>query len=113
MYAPTGLQVQPFNTAFQLVAAARARADRRPPGRLLLIPDLLGYWLTGEQVAEVTNASTTGLLDGASRNWAKGLAVRLGIDPSLLPPLCEPGTVIGPLREDVRAQTRSRLPRCR
>ncbi len=102
LYARTGLQVQPFNTVFQLVAAqgsARLAAARR----MLLVPDLLGAWLTGEQVAEVTNASTTGLLDATTRTWAVDLAARVGVDAGLLAPLREPGTLLGPVRASVVA----------
>jgi rhamnulokinase len=63
--------------------------------RVLLIPDLIAYWLTGEQGAELTNASTTQLLDIRTRTWAIGLMRRAGIDPGLFPPLREPGTRIG------------------
>jgi rhamnulokinase len=91
LYARTGLQVQPFNTVFQLMAEQRL-ADARG---LLLIPDLLGYWLTGVRAAEVTNASTTGLLDATTRTWAWDLVERLGIDPGLLPPLRDPGELLG------------------
>ncbi|MBX9243697.1 rhamnulokinase, partial [Actinotalea ferrariae] len=100
LYATAGLQVQPFNTVFQLVAAAGS-AQLTAARRLLLIPDLLASWLTGEEGAEVTNASTTGLLDARTRRWATGLAERLGIDASLLAPLREPGTVIGTVRDAV------------
>lgn len=101
LYAITGLQVQPFNTLFQLLAdrdlAAAALADR-----LLLMPDLLGCWLTGREVAEVTNASTTGLLDVEDRRWSQPLLEtvrrRCGVDLArLLPDLVEPGTVLGPI----------------
>lgn len=101
LYAATGLQVQPFNTVFQLVAAT-GTAQLAAAHRLLLVPDLLAYWLTGAQGAEVTNASTTGLL--TERRWATDLAERLGIDPALLPPLREPGTVIGQVRDEVLAE---------
>ena len=90
LYARTGLQVQPFNTVFQL--ATERLEDARG---LLLVPDLLGYWLTGERVAEVTNASTTGLLDATTRTWATDLAQRLGIDPGLLPELRDAGELLG------------------
>ena len=61
LYATTGLQQLPFNTIYQLVAA---RGPARPGGTtMLLIPDLLAYWLTGEVGAERTNASTTQLYD--------------------------------------------------
>jgi sugar (pentulose or hexulose) kinase len=90
LYATTGLQFLPFNTIHQLAAEPRLGLAHR----LLLIPDLLAYWLTGEQGAEVTNASTTQLLDVRTRTWADGLIEKVA-DPALLPPLREPGTVIG------------------
>ncbi|SDB81686.1 rhamnulokinase [Raineyella antarctica] len=104
LYAINGLQVQQFNTIFQLLAdrdaflhhpAAASLADR-----LLLVPDLLGYWLTGREVAEITNASTTGLLDVGTRRWSTTLLDlvrdRCGLDlAGLLPELVEPGTVLG------------------
>ena len=58
------------------------------------MPDLLGAWLTGVAVAEVTNASTTGLLDATTRTWAVDLAERLGIDAGLLPPLRDAGQLL-------------------
>ncbi|MGI5131379.1 rhamnulokinase [Pseudonocardia sp. CA-107938] len=94
LYATNGLQVLPFNTIYQLVAAAGTPALEAATD-LLLIPDLLGYWLTGVRAAEVTNASTTGLLDPVARRWDSGLMAKAGIDPGLFAPLCEPGTVLG------------------
>lgn len=102
LYARTGLQVQPFNTVFQLVAA-QGTAALAAARQALLVPDLLGAWLTGEAVAEVTNASTTGLLDATTRTWTLDVAERLGIDTGLLPPLRDPGVLLGHVRDDVRA----------
>ncbi|GAA4427760.1 rhamnulokinase family protein [Georgenia halophila] len=104
LYARTGLQVQPFNTIFQLVSAAGS-VQLGAARRLLLVPDLLGHWLTGAEVAEVTNASTTGLLDVAARTWATdvtdGLRESFGVDAGpLLPPLVEPGTVVGTIDKE-------------
>ncbi len=100
MYSRCGLQVMPFNTVFQLVAGAGQ------PGwgiteQVLLLPDLIGHWFTGVGVAEVTIASTTGLLDVATRRWsAETLAdvSRLYGLPleRVLPALVEPGTVGAP-----------------
>jgi sugar (pentulose or hexulose) kinase len=91
LYATTGLQFLPFNTIHQLAAEPRlALGDT-----LLLIPDLLTYWLTGERGAEVTNASTTQLLDVRTRTWSTSLMADTGITPGLLPALREPGTVVG------------------
>ncbi|HEY9377101.1 MAG TPA: FGGY-family carbohydrate kinase, partial [Jiangellaceae bacterium] len=68
---------------------------------LLLIPDLLAYWLTGHTGAEATNASTTQLYDVRRRTWAKDLAERLGLPTYTLPPLRKPGEVIGTVLPDV------------
>lgn len=101
LYVRNGLQFQPFNTVFQLVAD-RDRA-RTPLARtMLMLPDLLGYWLTGEKVCEVTNASTTGLIDPSTRTWAPDLVDllhrRFGVEvPALLPRLVEPGRVVAPI----------------
>lgn len=100
LYGLVGLQVQPFNTVFQLVAESPARLARAEA--LLLIPDLLGYWLTGRRVSEVTNASTTGMLDPAGRTWRaevlEVLRTSFGKDVrALLPDLVEPGHVVGPV----------------
>jgi rhamnulokinase len=96
LYAVTGIQDLPINTIYQLIAAA-GTPSLAAARTLLLIPDLLGYWLTGAAGAEVTNASTTGLLDVSSRQWATGVMERTGIPPGLFPPLRQPGDVIGPI----------------
>ncbi|MFI6295280.1 rhamnulokinase family protein [Nonomuraea sp. NPDC050790] len=90
LYQATGIQPHPINTIFQLLADDLADA-----ATMLLIPDLIAYWLTGEIGAEVTNASTTGLLDIHSRTWSHHLAAKAGIPTHLLPPIRHPGTVIG------------------
>ena len=99
VYATAGLQVMAFNTIFQLVAG---RGDARWPevSEILLTPDLMSYWLCGRQVAEMTIASTTGLLDVATRTWSEDtcahLAENYGLPvPRVLPELVEPGTVLG------------------
>ena len=104
LYRVNGLQHLPFNTVFQL-AAARGSAALGAARTLLLVPDLLTYWLTGATGAEATNASTTGLLDARTGTWAADLAVRFGVDPSLLPPLREPGAPAGTLLPHVAAAT--------
>ena len=96
LYALTGLQKLPFNTLYQLVAAAGTPV-MEAARRLLLIPDLLAYWLTGEVGAEYTNASTTELIDLSTRDWARTLMAEVGIQASLFPPVRTPGSVIGPV----------------
>ncbi|CAL9656157.1 rhamnulokinase [Streptomyces griseomycini] len=104
LYAATGLQHAPFNTLYQL-AAARGSAQLDRAERLLLIPDLLTYWLTGEQGTELTNASTTQLIDPRTRDWAHGVARRLDIDLGLFAPLRHPGDPAGVLRPEVLEET--------
>lgn len=104
LYARTGLQFLPFNTIYQL-AAARSSAAFGAAQTMLLIPDLVGFWLSGSRVAEVTNASTTGLLDVHRRTWDNELMDALALPRSLFAPLGAPGDVIGPLRDDVRHET--------
>ncbi|MEU6683336.1 rhamnulokinase family protein [Streptomyces sp. NPDC046832] len=104
LYAATGLQYAPFNTLYQ-VTAARSTAQLAQARRLLLMPDLLTYWLTGEQGTELTNASTTQLIDPRTRDWAYGVAERLGIDLGLFAPLRRPGDPAGVLRPEVLEET--------
>jgi rhamnulokinase len=102
IYAETGIQFMPINTLFQLLAAG----DRlEHAATMLLMPDLLAYWLTGERHAEETIASTTQLLDARSGDWARGLAERLGLPQRLLPPVVEAGSTLGGLLPHVAEET--------
>jgi rhamnulokinase len=96
LYSVTGIQHLPINTIYQLAAAAGTPALSAAK-TLLLIPDLLAYWLTGAVGAEVTNASTTGLLDVTTRTWAFGLIEQAGIPVGIFPPLRRAGDLIGPM----------------
>ncbi|MEV7979589.1 rhamnulokinase family protein [Streptomyces sp. NPDC086519] len=104
LYAATGIQYAPFNTLYQLVAARGTRQFAHAE-RLLLVPDLLAYWLTGEQGTELTNASTTQLVDPRTRDWSSEVADRLGIDLGLFAPLRQPGDPAGFLRPEVLEET--------
>src|ERR1700761_8334616 len=99
LYAVTGIAHLPFNTIHQLAAAAGTPA-LAAARTLLLIPDMLGYWLTGAAGVELTNASTTALLDVTTRTWATGLMRQAGIAESLFPALRQPGELIGLARGD-------------
>ena len=94
LYAATGIQTMPINTVFQLLADDRAPVAER----IALVPDLLAYWLSGVPANEVTNASTTGLLDARTGTWARALIERLGLPaaPFAGEPV-EAGTTLGPM----------------
>jgi rhamnulokinase len=102
LYATTGVQLLPFNTVFQWVAARDSWAMRNA-AHALLVPDLFGYWLTGQLGSELTNASTTGLLDVRSGAWADELFKRLELRSDLLAPIRRPGDEVGRLRPGVAA----------
>jgi rhamnulokinase len=84
--------------------AARGSALARA-ARLLMIPDLLAYRLTGRAVTELTNASTTGLFDVRRRAWSNELIGALGLAGELFAPIVEPGDVIGQLTGQAQAAT--------
>lgn len=99
LYSRNGLQFLPFNTLYQL-AVERREGALDAADRALLIPDLIGYWLTGTEVTERTNASTTGLL-GVDGGWDDDLMARLGIPAGLFPAVVDPGTDLGPVLPDL------------
>lgn len=95
IFERTGIQFLPFNTIFQLYAG-RAEAERAD--KLLLLPDLINYFLTGQAAAEFTNATTTQMVNARTGSWDRELLDRLGLPVGLLPEIIPAGTVLGPLK---------------
>jgi rhamnulokinase len=98
IYATTGIQFLPFNTLYQLVAAA----ERTPlllalAEHMVTMPDLFHFWMTGKAACEYTNASTTQFLDIHKRAWSTEILEKLRIPKHLPAPLIQAGTVLGPL----------------
>jgi rhamnulokinase len=104
LYSRTGTQFMPINTVYQL-AAGQGTAELQDAARLLLVPDLIGYWLAGGEHAEATNASTTGLFDPVAGTWALDLVETLGLPAAILPPLVHAGDSLGGIRAGVLAET--------
>jgi rhamnulokinase len=102
IFARTGIQFMQLNTLFQLFAHARAGL---PPGtrRLLLTPDLCHRFLCGSDCSEYTIASTTQLLDHATRDWARDLFDRLGLPADIMPPIVSAGSTLGALKPEFLA----------
>jgi rhamnulokinase len=101
IYSITGIQFLPFNTLYQLYAACRSTPKLiESASALATIPDLFNYWLTGRLTSEYTSATTTQLVDARTRSWATSLLCELDLPTRLLPPLVEPGTVLGPMARD-------------
>jgi rhamnulokinase len=99
IYATTGIQFLPINTLFQLFAATRQTPQLlKTAQKLITIPDLFHYWLSGRAVCEFTNATTTQLMDYRTRTWASELAARLGLPIHLCAEIVKPGTVLAGLK---------------
>ena len=106
LYGSTGIQILNFNTIFQLYAQTLA-GDEALKGAesILFMPDLLSYMLTGQKVCEYTDASTSGMMDQATRQFNKGLLEELGIRTDILLPVVPSGTVVGTLRPEIAQET--------
>jgi rhamnulokinase len=106
IFAQTGIQFMQINTLFQLLAMRQENDPQLDAAHtLLMIPDLLHYWLTGRKAAEYTIASTSQMLHAADRRWATGLLAQLGLPTTILPEIVPPGAVLGPLRAAVCEET--------
>lgn len=99
LYATTGLQFLEFNTIYQLAGEADLHGVQT-----LLIPDLIAFLLTGQRRTEVTNASTTGLLDAVAGEWATEFLTALELPLDLFPPLVQPGETVGTLLPAIAAR---------
>ena len=100
IYATTGIQFMPINTLFQLLAMEDTPLLQAAQ-RLLLIPDLINYWLTGEKACEFTNATTTQLYGLESGGWARDLLQRMSLPVDVLPKIVPPATELGHLLPEV------------
>jgi rhamnulokinase len=106
VFAATGVQFMRFNSLVQLLALARDGSPLLDAARhLLFMPDLFNYFFTGVKVNELTDASTSQMLDPAACAWAYPLVQAFGLPTGLLGTLVKPGTVLGPLRAGVAAET--------
>jgi rhamnulokinase len=106
VFAATGIQFMQLNTLFQLLAQQIEDPEVLARTRtLLMMPDLLNFWLTGQKVCERTIASTSQALDPYRPAWATGLLDRLGIPTHYLPQIVEAGTGLGGLLPAVIEET--------
>lgn len=105
LYLRTGIQKQPFNTIYQLMAVKEQTPEQMEQAEtLLMIPDYLHFLLSGQKVTEYTNASTTQLLDPQTKDWDWDLIDRLGYKRELFRKICLPGTNLGSLTPEIAAE---------
>jgi len=102
-YATTGIAFQPINTSLQLLSMVRdERAVLRCASSLLMIADLVVYYLTGEKASEGTNASTTQLISLSTGNWDSGIIEEIGVPRDFFQEIVHPGTGMGRIRPQLR-----------
>jgi rhamnulokinase len=105
LFLESGLQFMPFNTIYQLYAMKKANSPKLEQAEtLLLTPDLLMYFLTGEKVCEFTMATTTQLFNPITRSWNSGLMDQLGIPSHIFLDPLYPGIHFGHLTDAVRRE---------
>ena len=106
IFRQTGLQFMEINTLYQLLAMQARDPDLLAQADLfLMMPDFFHWCLSGSQVVEFTNATTTQCFHATERNWAWDLLRGLGLPSAIFPEVVLPGTKLGRLREDVAQRT--------
>jgi len=102
IFRQTGIQFMPINTLYQLHAMRlNASPALDSAARLLFMPDLFNYWLTGEMRAEVSIASTSQFYNPVAKQWAGTLFRRLNLPDRILPEVVPSGTRLGALLPEI------------
>ena len=105
LYARTGIAKQVFNTIYQLVALKKENPEQLLAAEtLLLSPDYYNFLLTGKRASEYTIASTGQLVSPETKDWDYELIRMLGLPEKIFTPLQKPGTILGGLSDDVKAE---------
>ncbi len=105
VFARTGIQFLPFNTIYQLFAMKQADSPLlREARHLLMIPDLLRYFLTGERAHEFSNATTTQLYNPVQGDWDSVLLEAIGVPGSWFGKVLQPGSPAGTLRASLQSE---------
>ena len=102
LYQLTGIQHAEYNTIFQLYAFKKQKPElMKLVDKVLLLPDLFNYFLTGKKAAECSIASTSQLLNPDTKDWYYEIMDRLGLDRSLFPEVVPSGTMLGPIKSEI------------
>ena len=100
LYSVTGIQLQAFNTVYQLwcdVKSGRIESAKH----FLMMPEYLSFKLTGKMRNEYTNASTTAMLNAESKSWDKDILNKIGVPEDIFSEPSLPGTAVGELSPEV------------
>ena len=105
-YRETGIQVMEINTLYQLYSMVKSDCDMlKVADKLLFMPDLFSYFLTGVSNNEYCIASTSELLDVHKKEWSKGLINQLKLPAHLFGEIIQPGTIRGKLKSEIAEET--------
>jgi len=106
IYRHTGITTNFYNSSLQLLSEKeRDSPALAASSSLLFVPDLLSFWLSGNRAIERTIASTSQLLDAGTGDWSWEVIDALGLPRRIFGGIVAPGTVLGPLRDEVQRVT--------
>ncbi|MHC5076296.1 MAG: rhamnulokinase, partial [Planctomycetota bacterium] len=106
IYEKTGIQFMKINTIYQLLSLSESQKPYLPLVKdFLMIPDYFHFLFTGKRTNEYTNASTTQLLNLQTGTWDEELLDALGVNKGMFKGLLQPGTVIGPITQQLQDVT--------
>lgn len=102
LYKRTGIQKQPFNTIYQLLALKKENPEQlEKADSLLMIPDYFSFRLTGVKKQEYTNATTSNLVNAEGKEWDMEIIEKLGLPKKLFGKLSLPGTTVGTFSNEI------------
>ncbi|MDR0483752.1 MAG: rhamnulokinase [Alphaproteobacteria bacterium] len=106
LYSKTGIQHLDFNTIYQLYSDKTSLRKKVIDGAsfMLMIPDIINFFLTGNKKAEYTNATTTSMLNPYTKKWEASLIKDLGLKNNIFMPLINPGELYGYITEDITSK---------
>ncbi len=106
IFRQTGIQFMQINSLYQLLSMVETASPALENARtLLMIPDLLNFWLCGVKTCEFSNATTTQCYDPQQRDWARSMVRSLSIPDDIFPTITNPGTLLDPLARSVAQAT--------
>ena len=102
IYEITGIQFMQLNTLFQLLALSSQESPLlQIADKLVMVPDLINYWLTGKVAAEFTEATTSQCFNTRKGCWSQEILSAMDLPIHIFPDIVMPGTVLGPLRQSL------------
>ncbi|MHC4441088.1 MAG: rhamnulokinase [Planctomycetota bacterium] len=103
IFNKTGIQFMQFNSIFQLLAMRLGGSPILDIAEtMLMMPDLFNFWFTGRKCCEFTDATTSQAYNPRTGGWATDMIEKMGIPTKIFTDIVQPGTVLGPLSDDVR-----------